>query len=85
MLDQREEMEETNTPPVPGEGKRSAAAPPDAEVRIPGNPATQSGGKRPPEPEHGGHPCRSEATLVGSGYVSRGGGLALGVGAWRLL
>lgn len=32
MLDQREEMEEKKTPPVPGEGKRSAAAPPDAEV-----------------------------------------------------
>jgi len=32
MLDQREKMEETSTPPPSGEGKRSAAAPPDAEV-----------------------------------------------------
>ena len=32
MLGLREEMKETNTPPPPGEGKRSAAAPPDAEV-----------------------------------------------------
>lgn len=32
MLDQREEMEERNAPPVAGKGKRSAAAPPDTEV-----------------------------------------------------
>jgi transposase len=32
MMDQREEMEEINKAPPPVEGKRSAAAPPDAEV-----------------------------------------------------
>ncbi len=67
----------TRTSPLPP----SAHAPKD--LPIPAMPATQSGGKRPPDPEHAGHPSeRSDAGVIRLRLSELGG---IGLGAWTLL